>query len=263
MSVVAVNAAEIPHTSVEVRATEMPTRRALSGLPAAARTMSPNRVRVMIHASRTTRIGTAISTLISRAVTCSSGLTCQLQSLGTRVGKSPPGGTSGSRSAKSRIRKPSSWRDPDRGHQQHESRRAGAAARRRVLEPADDQYLDGHRDDRGERHRHDQARPETPPVLRQQAEEPERDGAERDDGEVHDAAGPVDEDEPGGDGAVGEADHRTGEHHLLRDVPAVDVDHRAVLPPCIRGWHAARAARPREASRTIHSPAPGEISPRV
>ena len=106
------NAAEIPHTSVEVRATEMPTRRALSGLPAAARTMSPNRVRVMIHASRTTRIGTAISTLISRAVTCSSGLTCQLQSLGTRVGKSPPGGTSGSRSAKSRIRKPSSCAIP-------------------------------------------------------------------------------------------------------------------------------------------------------
>ena len=144
-------------------------------------------------------------------------------------------------------------RDPDRGHQQHESRRARAAARGRVLEPADDQHLHGHRDDRGERHRHDQARPEGPPVLGQQPEEAERDRAESDDGEVHDAAGPEHEDEPGGDGAVGEADHRTGEHHLLRDVPAVDVDHRAALPPCVRGWYAARAARLRARHwRTIH-----------
>ena len=108
MIVVAVNAAEMPQTNVDVRATEIPTSRALSGFEAAALTISPSRVRVMNHASSTTRIGTAISTLISRAPTNRSSVTCQVQSLGTMVGKSPPGGTSGRSSAKTSTRKPRS-----------------------------------------------------------------------------------------------------------------------------------------------------------
>ena len=107
MIVVAVNAAAMPHTNVDVRATEIPASRALSGFEAAARTINPSRVRVMNHASSTTRIGTAINTLIS-APTNRSSVTCQVQSLGTMVGKSPPGGTSGSSSAKTSTRKPRS-----------------------------------------------------------------------------------------------------------------------------------------------------------
>ena len=85
--------------------------------------------------------------------------------------------------------------------------------------------------ERGERHRDEQARPQAPAVLGEHAERAERDRAERDHREVDDPVRPVDEDEAGGDRAVREAHDGAGHHHLLRDVPAVDVDHRPVDPP--------------------------------
>ena len=87
--------------------------------------------------------------------------------------------------------------------------------------------------DRRERHRHEEARPQAPTVLVEEAEQAERRRAERNHREVDDPVRPVDEDQTRRDRAVGEPHDGAGEHHLLRDLPTVDLDHRAVVPPSL------------------------------
>ncbi len=85
------------HTTLAVRNTRMPTRRAFSGLAAAARTIKPVRVRVRKSASTTTSAGITTSTLHWRPCTSSSGLAVHVQS--SSGGKNPPSSTSGSANA--------------------------------------------------------------------------------------------------------------------------------------------------------------------
>ena len=223
MIVTAVNAAAMPQTTVDVRATGMPIRRDFSEFDAAARTMSPRRVRVMNSASRITRIGTAISTLISRAPMSRSLSTCQLQSLWDERGEVAAGRDVGQQLGEDEHREAEELRDADRRHEQHEARGVGQAA--------DDDDFEEHGRERGDGYRDEHARPQAPAVLGEHAERAEGDGAERDHREVDDPVGAVYEDESGGDRAVRQAHDRAGHHHLLRDVPAVHVDHRRSIPP--------------------------------
>jgi hypothetical protein len=98
-------------------------------------------------------------------------------------------------------------RDADGRHQQHEARG--------VRKATDDDDFEEHRRERGEGHRDQQARPQAPAVLGEHAEGAERDGSEGHHCEIDDPVRPVDEDEAGGDRAVGQADDRAGHHHLL------------------------------------------------
>ena len=161
----------------------------------------------MNSARRMTRIGTAISTLISRAPMSRSLVTCQLQSRGHERGEVAPGRDLGQQLGEDEHREPEELRDADRRHEQHEARGVG--------QPADDDDFEEHGHERGERHRHEHARPQAPAVLGEHAERAESDGAERDHREVDDSVGAVHEDEPGGDRAVRKAHDRAGHHHLL------------------------------------------------